>query len=304
MASLADLILQVEDKLYGMAAVERPMEDTITDSPASGATTMDVTNSNGWARGDYAEFVDPTGAVGEVVILAADLSGNTATIRRGQRGTTAAAHTSGDVIRKNPKYTRRMIEREIESVVRGSLWPKVWYKTERTLTWDPTDFVYDLAAEDYDVLQVYQYDIQSDGHLRHFDRGWWDVITQINTAVSSTNKALKLSKVYDDVETVYYTAVTKPLYANLANFPDTIADLIPWAVTGRILGGVRTAPRRYDPNRDALPEVQEGGTTRDWRYFENIFQLMLDEEHRRLRYEERGYRQKVFRPNRPRNWTR
>jgi len=303
-ASLADLILQVEDKLYGMASVERPMEDTITDSPASGATSMDVTNSNGWGRGDYAEFADADGNVGEVVVLAANLSGSTATIRRAQRGTTAAAHTSGDVIRKNPKYTRRMIEREIEAVIRTSLWPRVWYKTERTLSWDPTDFVYDLAAEDYDVIQVYQYDTNSDGHLRQFDRGWWDVVTQIATAVSTTGKALRLRNTYDSASLVYYTAKTRPLFANIADFPDELADLIPWAVTGRILGGVRTAPRRYDPNRDALPEVQEGGTTRDWRYFENVFQLMLDQENRRLRYEERGYRQKVFRPNRPRIWTR
>lgn len=304
MASLADLILQIEDKLYGMASVERPAEDVIDANMTDSVTSMTITNDNLWERNNYAEFAPSDGSVGEVVILGADLTGSVATVRRSQRDTTAVAHTSGDVIRKNPKYTRRMIEREIEALVRTSLWPRVWYKTERTLSWDPSDFVYDLDDADFDIIQMYQYDIQSDGHLRQFPRGWWDVLPQVATGISTTGHALKLNKTFDDVEPVYYTALTKPNMTDIANMSDEIADLIPWGVTGRLLGGVRTAPFRHDPNRAGVMESHDGGAARDWRFFENVFQLMLDQENRRLRYEERSYRQKVYRPRRPRIWTR
>ena len=86
MTTLALLTDDVYGILYGVGRAERPKEDTcgvLTDSGVSATMGTDAL----WKRDDYAEFATD----GELMIFTADASGAT-TVRRGQRGTTAASH--------------------------------------------------------------------------------------------------------------------------------------------------------------------------------------------------------------------
>lgn len=285
MVTRADLILRIEDMLYGMARVERPSEDVVTLASAS-ATSMTVTSGleELWQRGTYGEVAPAEGSEGEVVIVAADAASGSATVRRGQRGTTAASATSQPA-RIDPLYPRKVISDFIDQTIVDDLYPHVWYHSKRSLSWVDQDYTYDLADEDYHVVAVYQYNVDSDNRIQYFPRGWWDV-HDVDTEVGSSGKVLTLRRVIDQTATVYYTARSKPIVADLASFPDPLADLIPWAVMGQLVGGTRTAPRRYDPNRQALPDSEEGGTVRDWRFFEQKFMLKRQALTRQLRLTE------------------
>lgn len=161
--TLAGLILDVEDMLYGLAQVERPAEDTVVKAVAA---ANDVAWRMGtpslWKRGDLAEYWPSAGTVGEVVVMAEDHAQSTdVTVRRAQLRTTAAAsYSSGNVFRKNPAYPRVKIERFIYELVDTQLWPHVWYRSQRSITsYDPQSTYYALTAADFDVEEVYQIDL-------------------------------------------------------------------------------------------------------------------------------------------------
>lgn len=300
MASIGGLTLKIESMLYGQARVERPMEDTVTTapSPALSGGTITPGTVGIWKRNDYAEVIGAAGVESEVFIFGAD-GGVLAAIRRAQRGTTAATITTGSIIRKNPLFDRHMIVEFIGETIRSHLHPHVWYRSERTLTWDD-NHTYSLSADDDSVVQMYQHSLSGGDEIHPFAGGSWRVIPSISTTVEASGKALELAQPVDGIEPVYYTARTIPKVANIATFPDSLADLIPWKVAGLLLGGTRTAPARYDPNRQANPEWNDGGTVRDWRFFEAQFLAKRDEERRRLRFEERHLRQADFVPRRRR----
>ena len=293
MTTRAELILKVEDMLYGAAQVERPSEDVVTLADGS-TTTMTVATDSRWNREDIGEIVPLAGDAGELVICAADGGSGSVTVRRAQRGTTGAAAASL-VARKNPQYPRKVISELIDDVIRNRLHPHVWYRSERELTWSDNTHVYALADEDWMVLHMYQYETGEDVYV--FPQGWWHEM-DVDVDVEATGRYLRLARVFLSTNTVYYWARSRPLVADLTTLPDNIIDLIPWAVTADLIGGTRTVPRRHDPNRQSLAESEEGGTVRDWRYFEQRFLLRRAELHRQLRYEEKDMIQKRFKPRR------
>jgi hypothetical protein len=293
----AELILRIENMVYGMAEVERPAEDVITLADAS-TTSMTVASIELWKRGRFGEIVPASGAVGELVICAADAAAGTVTVRRGERGTTAAA-ASGLVARVNPKFTRDMISSAIDEVITDSLYPHVWYHSKRSLTFVDQDHIYDLADEDYFVVDIYQ--IVEDQKLV-FPAGWWIEENLIDTTVGASGKVLRLRRVRDQTADVFYTVRSRPLVADLETLPDPIVNLIPWFVCALLMGGSRTIPARYDPNRAGLGEVQEGGPQRDWRFFEQKALLKRNELNIALRRDESTIRQPRFQPRRRRSW--
>ena len=126
MATLDTLVEDVYGMLYGVAHVERPVEDTLTNSVGSAAdVTWEFDTPSMWLRGDYAE--DQTD--GELVILATDhpAAGNDVTVRRAQRGTTAASsYAVGDVFYRNPLFPRYVIENAVNETIDNDLYPDVW----------------------------------------------------------------------------------------------------------------------------------------------------------------------------------
>ncbi|MFC1740187.1 hypothetical protein ACFL0N_01750 [Pseudomonadota bacterium] len=265
MTTLAALVEECYGVLYGVGRAERPQEDTLNGGISDSDTTMTVTTEAMWKRGDYAEFDTD----GELVIFAADASGATA-IRRAQRGTTAAAQADGSVIYRNPTFPRYEIERLITQVVRNELWPNVWTWHNDTLSYTAGDTTYDLGDYIEDVVNVYQYDLNSSARWYPFDQTWWSVERQVNASGgAASGNLLRLAHVRDDSETVYYTAKRRPHINDLANMDDEVAELIPWAVAGK-LEGQRSVAVRHRPATGAT-ERMEGGLFKDYRGFMSEF---------------------------------
>jgi hypothetical protein len=266
MTTLAALVDDCYGMLYGSAQAERPREDTLVNLVSDDAdVTWEFTTPAMWKRDDYAEAAD---TAGEIVIMTTDhpAATNDVTVRRGQRGTTAkvAGYSAGDVFYKNPNYPRYEIERLINQVVRSELWPDVWTWHQDTLSFVSGDTTYNLDQYVTEVTSVYQYDLNSDGKFHPLPRTWWSYERQINTAVSTNSNLFRLYAVHDEAETVYYTAKRRPHPDDLANMSDELAELVPWAVVGKLQPG-RGVAKRSRPK--SSQDDSEGGALRDYRGF-------------------------------------
>ncbi len=270
MATLAGLVDDVFRKLYGAHPDKRPKEDTLSGALGIGATSMSVTTDTMWRRDDYAEFAD-----GEIVVCAADGSSGTVTIRRGQRTTTDAAHSSGDVMYRNPDFPRYLIEDYVEEVVNNDLWSRdegVWSWHQGTISFTSGDTTYSLPAFIEDVVEVYQYNLNADGKYYPIQRNAFDVALEQNSAVATNGALLRLRFVQDENATVYYTGKRRPDSTDLANLDSRIDPLIPWAVLGK-LAAAGMIQDRIDPPRGERDE-REGGRARDYRGYMGEFLRM------------------------------
>lgn len=299
MATLAGLILDIEEMLYGMAEVENPPEDTATAANAA-ATTITVAHQNMWHKDDQGEFVGADGAVGEIVRVSSDPTTTSVAVRRGQRQTTAATWASGSVIRKNPKYPRVAIQRAIEDVIRLdlSVGNGVYLHTNRTLTPVDGDHTYEMNANDFDVVHMWQV---IDSEPKPIQSGFWRVVPLTDSSLSSTGRAIRLFRFYDIASTVRYVAKTQ-VTTTYADIPDDLAAVIPWFACARLLGGTRVGAFRYDPNRQGMAESQESGPSRDWRYFANAATLDLQKYRRELAMFEREVSTRKFHNRRSKPW--
>jgi hypothetical protein len=285
-ATLAGLVQDCFNAVYGIAQQKRPQEDTNNAQVLAAATSMTPDTPTMWKRGDYAEFQPD----GEIVIFTADSAGAT-TIRKGQRGTTDAQQEAGDVILKNPTFPIHMIQALINEVVDHDLWPEVWSWHHDTLTFTAGDTTYNLDAYIEDVVMVYQYNLNSDGKFYPLERHRWRIERQINTAVSTNSNLLRLHSVKDETATVYYTAKRRPNSADLANLDAALEDLIPYAVLGK-LANLGMIEDRYDPPRGDRSE-REGGRARDYRTYMSEFLRMKNNYRKTLQAEVRPEREFV-----------
>ena len=101
MATLATLTLDIEDMLFGLPQVERPVEDTLSTAVTTAAdVTWRFTTDTLWRRNDLAEYVrsygaTDSGAAGEIGYITADHgSGTDVTVRRAYKRTSAASPTT------------------------------------------------------------------------------------------------------------------------------------------------------------------------------------------------------------------
>lgn len=283
MADLASLTADVFDMLYGVAQVERPAEDTLATAVSSAAdVSWQFTTPAVWGRNDYGEDA----AAGELVVFAAaHPDAGDATVRRGQRGTTAlAAYAAGDVFYKNPTFPRHVVERFINETVDGDLFPHVWTWASTTVSWVTGQTTYELPADCEGVGAVYQADIDGDGRFHPIDRSLWEYVPVVDSALSSNGNFLRLFRVYAEDETIYVTYKQRPSSAALASMSDELAALVPWGVLAKLLGGTRVAPARSAPGRSTpIPQVSGSQLLRDYAFFDQQFRQMRADEKRRLR---------------------
>ena len=275
MATLASLVDDCYGILYGIGQAERPAEDQINGSLAQGATSVTMDTDSLWKRGTYAEFATD----GELIIFAADASGAT-TIRRAQRGTADVAQADNSLVYRDPTFPRYEIERLIDQVVRNDLWPNVWTWQQATVSFVSSDFMYPLDQFIEDVATMYQADLNSDNRFYPFDPSWWAVENQINSTVATNNGLLRIRTVRDESATVFYTAKRRPDPADLSNMSAEVAELVPWAVAGK-LEGQRSVATRHRPHTDNADRI-EGGPFRDYRGFMGEFIRMRKELRTRL----------------------
>ena len=192
MATLGAMTDDVLDMVYGIARIERPAEDTLDNAvTAVDDVAWEMTTPALWKRDDYCEDQ----AAGEIVIMTTDhpAAGNDVTVRRGQNGTTAlASYATTDVFYKNPIFPRYRIERFISETVDNDLDPHVWNVGETTLSYTVGDTTYEMPTDCYDVLNVYQADLNSDGKFYPIDKRSWGYVPVVAAAESTNQNFLRL----------------------------------------------------------------------------------------------------------------
>lgn len=226
MATLADIVEHVRDTVYGMRKDLRPRKDRLDGAINDSVTAVDFETPAMWKRGDKAEFQDN----GEIVELRADLTGASVEVfERGADGTTAASHDDHTIVLHDPRLSLKKIERAINNAIDNDLWPHVWIRTERTVSgYDDEVEVYELAAGDVDVEQMYQYDVDSDDKWREIPNAYYSVINSVASAVptgATSGKALVIRRVIDADETVYYTAKTKPSSSSISDLDSALVEM-------------------------------------------------------------------------------
>lgn len=238
MATLATLTQATWNLLYGVGGFERPKEDQASGAVATGDTDLSADVTTGmWREGDMMEFPS-----GEMVMVVADTA---STVNRARDGTTAETLASGDIIIKNPDFPRHKVEQAIGEVIRTSLWPQVWSWHHDTLTFSTSDHMYDLDQYVEDVVLVYQENLNADERFHPFPNNFWSVERQINSAVATNTGLLRLKRVWDEDETIYYTAKRRPHTDDLANLSDELADIVPYAVAGKLAVGRSVQQKRH-----------------------------------------------------------
>lgn len=276
MASVHSLYLATFDILYGTVLGEHPAEDTLASTVSgTGDTSWTWDTPAMWKRGNYAEAADTTG---ELVYIAVD---NGTTVRRGQRGTTAAAsYSAGDVFYRNPKFPHYLIDDMVRQVVDNDLWPHVWTWHQDSLSYTTGQTVYDLDEYVEDVVRVSQYDLNGSGKWYPIENRYWDTERQVASAVSTNSNMLRLRWVHDEDATVYYTAKRRPDTGDLGNVSDEIADIVPWAAAAKVIAA-RGVSKRQRPIVDDAQQT-EGGEFRDYRSLMAEFLRMRDQLRRKL----------------------
>jgi|GEM_PF-5206209 len=117
-----------------------------------------------------------------------------------------------------------------------------------------------------------------------FPPGWWEVVT--DNAATSTLRFLRIYTVYDQDQTIFYTAKTKPLSSAIASIPDALGTILPWGACWLLLGGTRSAARRHE--RRALREGEnESQVYADASFFKQQFVDLRDGYKRQLMVEKK-----------------
>lgn len=300
MATLNSLTLDVFDLLWGVGQIRRPVRDTLATNVDDGTDVeWQFTTDTMWKRGDLAEYWPGTGAEGEIIYHTEDHpSGADTTVIRAQNQTTAVAggFTAGDEFLKNNPYPAVLIRRFINEVIDTDLAPHVWYRSERTITWDTTVGYYSLNASDFDVEQMYQVDLDGNTNLHPLPSGWWEVINNLNTGVMASGRAVRVKRVYSTTDTLYYTARTHPASSAISSLPDGIAAMVPWATVARVLAS-QAGGQRIDPTRQAAGnQTQPAQPFQDHNFFQQRFEQMR--RNYRLKLLREQYPQKRYRNSR------
>lgn len=139
----------LRNRVFALLGGTNDFYGTITGTINSSATTVPVNDGTDWEEGDVLEFL-PDGERARVI----SVSSNNLTVDRGEFGTAAAAHTSGDAIKKNPSIPITDVHDAIE-VTMQNLWPYAWKVAEDTITPSSATW-FDLNANVIDLVSVNQ----------------------------------------------------------------------------------------------------------------------------------------------------
>lgn len=278
--SISDLIPRVRDLLD-----DEPWETTNSSDPGAGGTTFTVPDGTRFEEGDVVEFQDN----GEQVRVAS-VSGNTLTVKRGHNGTTAAAHSSGTVILKNPIYGYRQISQALTWAVQ-QLWPYAWKVVTVSVTPSTTTIWYDADATGLALINATQRYGASNEHEGFYGRPGTNkpVVFEQNmdTGLVASGKGLRFPRGF------YHptNAVTVRLAAAITGTSDIedsttlpVADAVIFGACYRLTLGKQILRGSKAPNLEEAASVGESARLRTALFTREEFDRML--QSLRLRHQD------------------
>lgn len=226
--TLATLIARARTKYLH----DEPWEDTLSGAQTSGATTISLTSAAQWAPNDLIESV-LDGELERISRAATPLA-SPITVKRAHDGTTAVAHSSGDVVYKNPRFRYHIINDHLSEVATNETWPHLWAISSVTLTPSPTTTdlyaITDLAYRN--PIKATQKTTATVTGVRTYDAV---EVVDVPASVAASGKAFRFQS-FDNTTndvTVYYQAQITP-----STIPDgDIAEFILHRAVSRILRG-------------------------------------------------------------------
>ena len=256
----------------------------ITSAATAGDLTMLVDDSTALSKG-IVEINDELiylkkviAASGTIQVLG--VSGNS--IGRGWRGTTAASHATGSVVRNNPIFPRTQVKRAILETIKGMTFPCVSY---HTFTFDGSDYSYILPDAVEDVVGI-SWDLpDSTGVWQiiknyRIDKNYYDT----TTASIKTALILKESPMPGRTVNVQYTkfptVITENQELTVSGLPSSCEDVVRLGAMYRLLSTV-------DPGKvtattvsaDVLDQpVAAGASTSTAKYIFQLYTVRLQEE--------------------------
>lgn len=255
---------RVEQVVYGAEPRSRPYQTTLTNAPGGAGTTVSVQDGDAWQVGDFLQ-----GAGGELCLVTA-ISTDDLTVTRNIEG--AENLTSGEVVKKNPRFPHEHIVAAVQEVVDELDGQGVWNLATETVAYTTEDW--------YDVTDTTMEDVYSVWYIDEgdFNAPWF----KFHIDPANTQPKIYLScRGFTGNVFLNYRAP----YAAITDLPDRLQGMIVNGAVYKLLGG-QTVLSTNDPGKRTDRTVQGGQESRDSYWFFREF-------NRLVRLEEADLRQRI-----------
>lgn len=253
--------------------LDEPYEDYTTAAVSdTTGTSISVNSGASWAEGDIVEFRDSSYEQMKVRVGGA----SPLTVKRGHNDTTAATHTSGVTILKNPRFTADEINEALTRMCYAS-WPQAWQvKTDSisTPTLTSSTLTYNAPADIIDLVSVTQQeDSTADVNDFYYGTVGYPIAVEhnVSTAVASNTRAYRFGILRNATKTINIRYRT---YLDTSSITEGLmADCLVMGAVARILG-MRQVQRSGIDLRQAEPGLASA-YLQDAAYFQSEYQRLL-----------------------------
>jgi hypothetical protein len=280
MSTFSDLIERVDSVLHGYTDNVEPTS-WLTSAANSTVTTLSIADATGMGRG----FVQVDDEI--VFVNSTDNVANTLTLApwgRGQRGTTAAAHSSNAKVTASPIFPRAEIKKAINNTI-DAMYPMVFAT-------GTTDFDFIAARTTYQLPADFQAILGATYSTVGPSREWFPVrgYTLDHTADSDAFSSTRSISIYSPItpgQTVHIAYKKRPSlltedsdeYATTTGLPSYSEDVVIYGAAFRMVSFLD--PSRLGP-QSAAADIFDGVTPvgsgqNASRFLYNIYQQRLNE---------------------------
>lgn len=226
-------------------------------------------------------------------VMDTNTTAKTATVLRGQRGSTAAAHTSGDVVQVSPRFSRWSVFRALNDDIDALSGAGLYQMKTVDLTYNASTMGYDLTSvtslesiysvrysvpstKEWPLLRPSEYRFDRNASTSDFASGFSLILYQPaypGRTVRVAYKApfVRMTSATDDVQTV-------------AGLPATANDIPPYGAAIRLQAGHESAriASESQPDTRRPDEVPVGANLQAASGWSRLRSQRIDEELRRL----------------------
>lgn len=241
----------------------RPFQTALTNTPGTAGTTFSVADGDAFQVGDYIETPD-----GELALVTA-IATNDLTVTR-NIGTSGAENlSSGDLIRKNPRFTLDQIDAAMEDIVYEMEGHSVFNLAAETIAFTTDDW-YNLTATD--ATEVYSAWYLDSGEFR---------VPFYTFVIDPANTQPQIYLATPGWSGNIYINYRAP-YASYTEMPDRLRPMMVAGIVYKLLGGAAVVSTT-DPGKRTDRTVQGGQETRDSYWWYREFVRLRDIEVAHLR---------------------
>ena len=263
-------------------SVQQDQSTPLTANINASATTISVQDASQLSRG-LAEIESEI-----IFVESVDTAGNTATVVRGYRSTTATSHTAPARVVASPLFFRASVFQALNETIQA-VYPDLYGLTATTLTTNGAQTTFPLPSGAMNALDVKWRNVGPTQEWSNVRR--WSVDNAANTTTFPTGSSISLWDYIPSGRTVQvlYTKIPTTFAAETDLFsttglPASCEDVIRLGAMWR-LSAVLDSPRVAGQSAEAgfaANMHQIGGASTVSRFFLQQYQLRLQEEAARL----------------------